>query len=276
MSVGAALPVDDLLSTRAGAVSAHATVTLAALLAADIAGAEGFRPTDVRFFFLLFTNWMEDDHLRPGLDIDLTQIRRALARLVAEGHATATSGRAPRYTLAPAGILALVEALTEPRAPRTFEEVVFLATAAASYRDAIAARVRGAPRAPDRIVLLRLDPVRILRAERGRLQGAVADLEERVASGLRMEEVARAAAGEAPGALAERIRAEVGGYQLHPMRSLGELVAVLPPEMARFELGPGMGLRARALFQPLLEQLRARVAILERLERTLAGGLASP
>jgi hypothetical protein len=55
------------------------------------------------------------------------------------------------------------------------------------------------------------------------------------------------------------------------MRSLGELVAVLPPAMARFELGPGMGLRARALFAPLLEQMRARVAILERLERTVGG-----
>jgi hypothetical protein len=264
--------VDDLLSARSGAVSAHATVTLAALLAADVAGAEGFRPTDVRFFFLLFTNWMEDDHLRPGLDIDLTQVRRALARLVAEGHATVVGGgRAPRYALVPAGVLALVEALTDARAPRTFEEVVFLATAAASYRDAIADRARGAPRAADRIVRARLDPVRILRAERRRLEGAVADLEERVASGLRMEAVARAAEGEAPGALAERLRAEVGGYQLHPMRSLGELVAVLPPAMARFELGPGMGLRARALFAPLLEQMRARVAILERLERTVAG-----
>jgi hypothetical protein len=161
--------------------------------------------------------------------------------------------------------------LPNPRAPRTFEEVVFLATAAASYRDAIADRARGAPRAADRIVRARLDPVRILRAERRRLEGAVADLEERVASGLRMEAVARAAEGEAPGALAERLRAEVGGYQLHPMRSLGELVAVLPPAMARFELGPGMGLRARALFAPLLEQMRARVAILERLERTVGG-----
>jgi len=267
------MSADDLLSARFGALSAHATVTQAALLAADVSGAEGFRPTDVRFFFLLFTNWMEDDRLRPGLDVDLTQVRRALARLVGEGLAvTLGGGRAPRYRLLPGGVLALVEALTDPRAPRTFEEVVFLATAAASYRDAIADRVRGEPRAPDRIVRARLDPVRILRAERRRLEGAVADLEERVASGLRMEEVARAAPGLAPVALAERLRAEVGGYQLHPMRSLEELVAPLPAEMARFELGPGMGLRARALFSPLLEQLRARVGILERLEGTLRAG----
>lgn len=264
------MPAEDLLSARFGALAAHATVTQAALLAADVAHAEGFRPTDVRFFFLLFTNWMEDDRLRPGLDLDLTQVRRALARLVAEGRAvTLGAGRAPRYRLLPAGILALVEALADPRTPRTFEEVVFLATAAASYRDAIAERVRGEPRAPDRIVRDRLDPARILRAERRRLLGAVTDLEERVAAGLQMEALARDAGGLAPAALAARIRAEVGGYQLHPMRSLEELVALLPGPMARFELGPGMGLRARALFAPLLEQLRARIAILERLEETL-------
>lgn len=261
---------DDLLSVRAGALSAHATVTVAAILAADLAGPEGFRPTDVRFFFLLFTNWMEDDHLRPGLDLDLTQVRRGVVRLVGDGLADVLGqGRAPRYRLRPAGILALVEALTDTRAARTFEEVVLLANVAATYRDALAERVRGEPRAPDRTVRARLDPVRILRAERHRLQGAVADLEERVASGLRMEEVARANPGLSNTALATRLRAEVGGYQLHPMRSLEELVAVLPDAMARFELGRGMGLRSRAMFTPLLEQLRARVAILERLEGTL-------
>ena len=264
---------DDLLSARFGALAAHATVTQAAILAADIAAGEaGFRPTDVRFFFLLFTNWMEDDHLRPGLDLDLTQARRALARLVGDGLAdTVGEGRAPRYRLVPAGVLALVQAMTDPRTPRTFEEVVFLATAAASYRDAIADRVRGAPRAPDRIVRARLDPARILAAERRRLQGAVADLEERVAAGVRMEAVACGAPDEPLPSLARRLRETVGGYQLHPMRSLEELVAVLPAPLARFELGAGMGLRARALFTPLLEQLRARILILERLEETLRG-----
>lgn len=256
-----------VLADRFGAVSAHATVTQAALLAADLAGPGGFRPTDVRFFFLLFTNWMEDDRLRPGLDLDLTQARRALVRLVADGHAEVLgAGRAPPYRLTPTGVVALVESITDPRVPRTFEEVVFLATAAASYRDAIAERLRGLPRAPDRVVRTLLDPVRILRAERHRLEGAVTDLEERVAAGLKMEAVAKEHPGLPPDALAEKLRAEVGGYQLHPMRSLPELLAGLPPALARQELGPGMGLRARVLFSPLLEQLRARVGILERLE----------
>lgn len=265
MSVGGRSPA--VLADRFGAVTAHATVTLAALLAADLAGPDGFRPTDVRFFFLLFTNWMEDDHLRPGLDLDLTQARRALARLVADGHAEVLgTGRAPPYRLTAVGVLALVEGVTDPRVPRTFEEVVFLANAAASYRDALAERLRGLPRAPDRIVRTLLDPVRILRAERHRLEGAVTDLEERIAASLEMEAVAKANPGLSPDALAERLRAEVGSYQLHPMRSLRELVAGLPPGLARQELGPGIGLRARTLFTPLLEQLRARVAILSKLE----------
>jgi hypothetical protein len=260
------------LSVRFGALAAHATVTQAAILAADVSHAEGFRPTDVRFFFLLFTNWMEDDLLRPGLDVDLTQLRRALARLVEAGQATVGAGRAPRYRLSPAGVLRLVDGLVDPQVARTFEETVFLATIAASYRVLLAERVRGAPRSPGRRILTQLDPIRILRAERRRLDAVRQDLEARVEGGRRREAFVRAApASTPPSRLAEQLRAEVGSYQLHPVRSLEALAASLPAPLARWELGPGSGLRARILFTPLLEQVRARLAILDRLEAAAAG-----
>lgn len=264
------MPTDTVLTSRAGTVSTHATVLTAAMLAADAAGPTGFRVVDVRFFFLLFTNWMEDDLLRPGVDLDLTQVRRVLGRLVVEGHATVGAGRHPRYQLVPTGILHLVDVLVDPRAQRTFEETVFLATAAASYRHAIAARVHGAARAPEARVLSRLDPVRILQAERRRLEGALHDLDERVRHGLEMEALARTGPRDIPG-LTALIQAQGGAYQLHPMRSFSELVATLPEPLARFELGPGMGLRARALYGPLAEQLRARIGILDRLVVELRG-----
>ncbi|WP_395839149.1 hypothetical protein [Cystobacter fuscus] len=71
------------LADRLGHVTAQATFVQAALLAAHGAGARsgGFRASDVRFFFLLFTNWAEHDVTRPSQDIDLTQVRRTLERL---------------------------------------------------------------------------------------------------------------------------------------------------------------------------------------------------
>lgn len=256
------------LTVRAGRVSAHSTVLTAALLAADAAGSGAFRVVDVRFYFLLFTNWMEDDVLRPGVDLDLTQVRRVLARLVAQGHATVGDGRHPPYRLVPTGVLHLVDLLVDPRTARSFEEVILLATAAASYRHAIAARAGGAPRAPEARVLARLDPVRILHAERRRLEGALRDLEDRVRHGLEMEALARTGPRDVA-SLTALLQSKGGAYQLHPMRGFSELVAGLPEALARFELGPGMGLRARALFGPLAEQLRARIGILERVTETL-------
>lgn len=263
------MPEDTVLAERAGAVTAHRTPLLAALLAADAAAPDGFRVADVRFYFLLFTNWMEDDVLRPGVDLDLTQVRRVLARLVGQGLATAEPGRRPRHRLAPEGVLRLVDALVDPRAPRSFEEAVFLVTAAALYRDAIAARVKGAPRAPERRVRERLDPRRLVQAERRRLEGALHDLDDRARHGLAVEALARDRPElDAAGLAAEVERA--GGYQLQAMRPLSELVGALPPAMARFEVSAGIGLRARLLFTPLAEQLRARIAILDRLAEALA------
>jgi hypothetical protein len=84
------------LSARFGWLGAHATHLHAALLAAHGAATPqvGFRAADVRFFFLLFTNWMESDVLRPGQDVDLTQVRRMLDRLTRAGLAApvATAG----------------------------------------------------------------------------------------------------------------------------------------------------------------------------------------
>lgn len=265
------MATESALASRTGEVTTHVTVVTSAVLAADAAGTDGFRASDVRFYFLLFTNWMEDDLLRPGLDIDLTQVRRVLLRLLADGRATTSLGRRPRFRLTPEGVLALVDTLADPRAVRTFEETVFLMCAAACYRDAIAARARGGARGGDRIVLSRLDPQRILVRERRRLAGALVDLEERIEAGLDMERIARATTLSPP-ALAELLERKKGAYQLHPMRSFSELVATLPEELARFELGPGMGVRARTLFTPLAEQLRARIAILDRLETQLRGG----
>ncbi len=271
-------PPDTVISTRTSGLSAWAVPLVAALLAADASsdpgsgasGSTGFRAQDVRFFFLLFTNWMGDDHLRPGADLDPTQVRRTLQHLATDGLAepARAGGRIPRWSLTSAGVVRLVEALTDPRAARRFEEVVLLSMVAASYVDTIAARVRSGGRGDERRVRARLDPRAILRAERRRLDDALVDLEARRDAGPVLAAAARAALAEGADPLAVAARMEADGlpYQLHPMRPFRELLAALPTPLRRFELERGVELRARWMFAPLCEELRARIGVLERLE----------
>src|SRR5947208_1378294 len=135
------------LTERFGLVRARATFVHAAILAADAAARDvsGFRANDVRFYFLLFTNWVEHDVLRPDQDLELTQVRRVLERMVDRGWARsgAPKTRARRggaHALTPEGLVAVVEELVEPRAERTFDEMLFLVLFAASYRELVVAR----------------------------------------------------------------------------------------------------------------------------------------
>jgi hypothetical protein len=271
------------LADRLGHVTSQATFLQAALLAAHGAGARvgGFRASDVRFFFLLFTNWVEHDVTRPSQDIDLTQVRRALERLCRSGGAERVdeslrrkAPRGRRYVLTEAGLVSLAEALAGlDRAP--FDEALFVACFAASYRKPILARVQGRGPALSatarRRVAQVLDPVRILRAARRGTAAVLADLEERVRSSLALEEAARGALGQ--GASEEQVVRSwesLGSYQLHRVRPLAEVLLALPEDLRRFELAEGMGVRARLLFAPLAERARAELVLLERLEQHLS------
>jgi hypothetical protein len=276
------------LSARLGYVDTQATFVQAAFLAAHGAGARvgGFRVSDVRFFFLLFTNWVEHDVTRPSQDIDLTQVRRTLERLCRAGHAEPATGagtrgapRGKRHVLTGDGLVALAEGLAaRERAP--LEEALFVACFAASYREAVLSRVEGRARAPSPSVRRRvehaLDPVRLLHEAQRTASAVLADLEERVAWGLQSEAKARAALARGmPEPDVVRELEAAGSYQLQRVRPLGEVLLALPEDLRHFELTHGMGLRARLLFAPLAERARAERDILARLEGQLAA-LASP
>lgn len=260
---------DTVTHKRASALSTWQAPLLAAILAADATAPEGFGPRDVRFFFLLFSNWMGDDRLRPGADLDPTQVRRTLSHLSSEKLANAVSGgRAPRWRLTVPGVARLVDELTDPRAVRRFEEVILLANVAAAYAETIVTRVCTGGRAEERRVRSRLNPRAILRAERRRLEDALVDLEARRAAGPEMAAAARAAlaAGDDPVRAAARLEASGVRYQLHPMRPLREVLAALPEPLRRYELDRGVEARARWMFGPLCDEVRARIALIASLE----------
>jgi hypothetical protein len=263
---------DGGLAERFGHLSAHGTMVRAALVAAHGAHpADGFRATDVRFFFQLFDNWMESDVLRPGRDLELTQVRRALERLRAQGWAEGTSGdrrKGSRHRLTDRGLLGLVEALTDRGASRPFEEIVFVVCFAASYRDAIVSRVGGARLAPAarRRVAALLDSRRMLEDAKRTLRKALVDLESRIEEGTSLEDEARRgrSAGLTDGEIVRRLEA-LSPYQMHATRTLSSLLLSLPDDLRKFEIDGGIGLRVRLLFRPLADSVRAELSILDAL-----------
>lgn len=271
------MTADTLLADRAGALAADRTALLAALLAADT-GTEGFLATDVRFFFLLFTNWIEGDQLRPDAELDLTQVRRVLVRLRTEGLAEGGAGggapRGARWRLTGRGVLRIAEELADPAPDRAFAEVVFVATIAALYAEVIAPRAGPEGGGAERRLRARFEPRRILRAERERLGAALVDLEARVRAGAELGAAARAlrAQGLEPLEVAARLEAGGRSYQLRSVRPLPEVLAALPPGLRQVEVDRGIAFRARTLFQARAAELRGRILQLERLEAELGEG----
>lgn len=262
----------SLSSDRFGRVAAHETYVVAALLAAQATAEEGsFRPADVRFFFQLFTNWVEHDLLHPSQDLALTQVRRVLQRLMDAGRARATTGgRRPRYALTDTGLSALVEALVAPgpeAPPRSLETSLFVLTFASLYRPVIVRRLRLETRPPAlrRRLARALEPRRMLAHARRRARDLLADLEERVAAGRAMQRALDACPADDEASRLETIE-DLGSYQLEATRPVAELFPALPSDVRHVELAQGPGVRAQLLFAPLAAVVRHELAVLDALE----------
>jgi hypothetical protein len=255
------------IATRAGYVDAQATLIRASLIAAHSANAAGFRAAEVRFYFRLFANWLEQDVLRPSLDLELTQIRRALQSLERAGHCTGL--RARRYRLNEAGLLELVEKLVD-EVGIGFEEVLFVLLIAASYRDILRARVHGAVvpiSSPARRRMgIALDPARIAKRAVRNAERLVSDLEQRIAADRSLEsqlgQMKRE--GLSTTQIVERLT-DAGAYQLQRIRPLAQLLLQLPEDLRAAELSAGIATRRAILFVPLLARAREELTQLRRL-----------
>jgi hypothetical protein len=263
------------LEERFGVARAQATALVAALVAAHgAADAHGFRPTDVRFFYYLFTNWLERDVLHPGEGLELTQVRRVLIRLIALGLARspgargAPRGRRARYALTSKGLSALAASLAASVDTRSFEEAVFVVTFVACYGPHVFQRLSAAE---SRRLRGELDARKLLGRTRRRFQRLLRDLDERVASSLSVareaEDLRRRGASDRSIALElERL----GAYQLQHVRSFATVVLSFPDDLRNFELRRGFLLRSRLLFETFAATARAQLRALDELDERLA------
>jgi len=262
------------LEERFGLARAQATVLVAALIAAHgAAGARGFRPTDVRFFYYLFTNWLERDVLHPGETLELTQVRRLILRLMALGLARNSDSRGTRrggrvrYALTPKGLSTLTASLAASVDTRSFEEAVFVVTFVACYGPRLFERLS---RTESARLSAELSPHNLVRRARRRIQRLLRDLEERVASSVSVAREAeqRRREGASPRSIALELE-RLGAYQLQHVRSFATIVLSFPDDLRDFELGPGFVLRSRLLFETFASTARAQLRALDELEARL-------
>ena len=272
------------LSRRQALVERDGLLLRSSLLAADVSNGDGpgFQLRDVRFFYLLFGNWLEYDVTRPGGDVDLTQLRRAVERLREQGWATSRRlpGARARVALTLAGVLGLAEDLLAGPDRLRFEECAFLLLFTSSYASPLLRRARGQARGFAGAIGTRLaevlSPTRVLERGKRDLASVIHDLEQRLAGG---ERVARAVGdlrrrGASDAEIVARLD-PLDPYQLQRVRPLRQVLAALPEDLRAFELDRGMALRRSLLFEPQLAQARAELALLEGLAGVAASSLAA-
>ena len=255
------------LAERQGLSRSHDQIIVAAVIAAHGAStsSRGFRLSDVRFFFFLFSNWLEHDVVHTTETLELTQVRRVLTRLVSRRWARVLVAR--RYALTAAGLAGLVVAMTSDLEVRSFEEALFVICFAQCYGAAIVAR---APPSRRRGIAERLSPERLLRTAERCVERIIADLDERVRSSEAMQLEARALrrAGTRESSIAAALDGQ-NAYQLQHVRAFAEVLRALPPDLLRFEVDEGLGLRSEILFAPMAALARAQRTILAALRGSL-------
>jgi len=184
-------------SVRRSLLDTESTLASAAVLAAHgvTRSASGFSATDVRFYFRLFANFIERDLTRPGQDLALVQVRRALLQLVAR-HGARAAGRAKTlrgkagatWVLTARGVVDLLRHLAHDAPRRSFEEAVLAAVFVASYEPFLLASL---PPDETHEATALCDAPAIVERALAHARRLEADLQERARTGGEMADEAR-------------------------------------------------------------------------------------
>lgn len=239
------------------------TLLAAALLAAHASYQEqGLRQRDLKFFFELFGAWSREFFHGERIQPNNMQIARVLRRFVAEGLARLSKRtRVPRYKLTRAGVLEATRMLVSEPSPTRIEDALFSLYFLRNYGSKIEDLIRSsAEQFPPSIaseVRALLDLQELKRILSSKLSRQIQQLEQDTKNchlsttlGSRvynesqsLDEVALALQSSYP-------------YHLNAQKPLRELYPELPPEIAKWELLEGPKVRAKEMWDPLLQILR--------------------
>jgi len=255
------------LFAAAGVIAAHAT-------AIGDPGVVSFRQRDVRFLFQLFANWTEKIIGSSSVPLKNTQILRYLEALVEQGFLKADrSKKQPEYRLTRAGLLELVSRIVQKREENLPDQTYFLCYFLKSYRDRLlqVAASEGAT-FPESLRLeleSLLDVKALLKQEISRLNHDIAKLSERVTGSMEAGDLAgRLYRDGAPHSEIVKTMEKRFPYELNSQKPLSELLAEIPPALAKWELEVGNKARAQLLWQPSVALLIAHRDQLVRLQNS--------
>jgi hypothetical protein len=257
---------------RNGAVlGENEALVAAAIIAAEATLAEdGFRQRDVRFYFELFSNWLESTTGAWTLDLHNAQIQRYLDQLVRAGGAKRPRRTPPRYQLTPDGLLSLLHTLTARHSLKRLDEFFLVFHILRAYGGRLRALTQKNGPLPSRALSLRVDELVDARAfvqreiaaverELGRLSLRIEEshktaelTRQLIAKGKPIEQVVSAVEQEFP-------------YELNSRKPLSELLTQLPPAFRVPELSDIAAQRADDLWRPTLALLSAYLEILRGL-----------
>ena len=258
--------------TRAGALLGEQEALVAAAVIAAEASfpQEGFRQRDVRFYFELFSNWLEATTGEWTLSLHNAQIQRYLEQLVRAGAAKRPRRTPPRYRLTADGLLELLETLTRRQNLQRLDQFFLVFHILQAYGSRLRALTQKSGPLPSRALSLRVDELidprafaarelTLVERELGRLALRIdeslktGELTRRLlGSGQSLEEVVTAVEREFP-------------YELNSRKPLNELLRQLPPAFRVHELAEAPVLRAEGLWRPTQALLVAYRSTLQEL-----------
>ncbi len=251
------------LFVSTGIIAAHAN-----------SNSTAFRQRDVKFLIELFANWVESSLADSTLNISNTHVLRYLEALVEQGYAKRQfKGKRPIYRLTRMGLLELLNRMTLLAPSLSGEHFFFLTYFLYNYRPILLRLIENeGPQFPLALrleVTALLDFESLIQAHLQRCELEMKKLEGKIAESPKTSRLARSlyAQNMPPPKIAAEMN-RLHPFSLNSRKPLRELIAEIPPDIAKWELEEGNLKRSEFIWQPTHALLKLRVELLKKLLRS--------
>lgn len=220
-------------------------------------GSQGFRQRDVKFYFSLFTNWMES-YLGSRVFLQNTQIQRYLDNQVKRGILQKSKSKTPSYSYKNTALLNLIEEITTINPEDHLELFFFQLHLLDLYKDvlfeaAVKEKLNLTPNLTLELKYL-LDRKVFISKQRSRIQKEIERLNARKNESILMSKLADKlfSSGKPFDKVVKAIEAEYP-YELNNYVKMTELFPKLHPSIRKAELTTNVKKRADLLWGSLFQ-----------------------
>jgi len=245
--------------------------SMGALAAQTTGSGNSFRQRELRFYAELFSNWVQLGGTGATHTMHNTQVLRFLNELITNSHARLTTKiRPPLYRLTRAGVFALTSHLTARSYLEERSDGILVWYFLKSYSNQITENMQRAGSDFSRAHQIEMEQIldrerfiqrqlQLVRHEMQRLKGRISsavdidrDVRKLIKSGHSLQQCIDHVSTHYP-------------YELNPQQSFKATLERLPLAVCEWEITEGSTLRARHLFEALLDDLTLYAKRLETL-----------